>query len=208
MWPASHRAVRPPTCSTSSASAVAKRAQLRRDAGTFSSRQRTRRPHAWSKDRETMLAFYDFPAEHWGEHLRTDQPHRLRRSKGCLSNKTALAMVSNVHDARRCRLSQIVVIHISGGMNLSCDWVRPTPVLSGRRSSDVVSTTATRRASFSRARKASTSLARGGRLKASPVGSGRRRRLDAPTIGERVCSRERCARTSARSGLRSSCWRS
>ena len=45
-------------------------------------------------------AFYDFPAEHW-KHLRTTNPiestfatvrHRTTRSKGCLSNKTALAM--------------------------------------------------------------------------------------------------------------------
>ena len=47
-----------------------------------------------------LLAFYDFPAEHW-KHLRTTNPiestfatvrHRTTRSKGCLSNKTALAM--------------------------------------------------------------------------------------------------------------------
>jgi len=53
------------------------------------------------KDRDTLLAFYDFPAEHW-KHLRTTNPiestfatvrHRTTRSKGCLSNKTALAMV-------------------------------------------------------------------------------------------------------------------
>ena len=53
------------------------------------------------KDREALLAFYDFPAEHW-KHLRTTNPiestfatvrHRTIRSKGCLSNKTALAMV-------------------------------------------------------------------------------------------------------------------
>ena len=52
------------------------------------------------KDREALLAFYDFPAEHW-KHLRTTNPiestfatvrHRTIRSKGCLSNKTALAM--------------------------------------------------------------------------------------------------------------------
>jgi len=52
-------------------------------------------------DREAMLAFYDFPAEHW-KHLRTSNPiestfatvrHRTVRSKGCLSNKTALAMI-------------------------------------------------------------------------------------------------------------------
>ena len=54
-----------------------------------------------SKDRDTLLAFYDFPAEHW-KHLRTTNPiestfatvrHRMIRSKGCLSNRTALTMV-------------------------------------------------------------------------------------------------------------------
>jgi putative transposase len=54
-----------------------------------------------TKDREALLAFYDFPAEHW-KHLRTTNPiessfatvrHRTVRSKGCLSNKTALAMI-------------------------------------------------------------------------------------------------------------------
>jgi transposase-like protein len=54
-----------------------------------------------AKDRESLMAFYDFPAEHW-KHLRTTNPiestfatirHRTVRSKGCLSNKTALAMI-------------------------------------------------------------------------------------------------------------------
>ena len=53
------------------------------------------------KDRDALLAFYDFPAEHW-KHLRTTNPiestfatvrHRTIRAKVCLSNKTALAMV-------------------------------------------------------------------------------------------------------------------
>src|SRR6188472_2959369 len=52
-------------------------------------------------DREVLLAFYDFPAEHW-KHVRTTNPIestfatvRLRtaKTKGCLSRKTALAMV-------------------------------------------------------------------------------------------------------------------
>jgi transposase-like protein len=56
--------------------------------------------HVWSI-RTRLRAFYDFPAEHW-KHLRTTNPiestfatvrHRTIRSKGCLSNKTALAMV-------------------------------------------------------------------------------------------------------------------
>ena len=52
------------------------------------------------KDRDALLAFYDFPAEHW-KHLRTTNViessfatvrHRTVRSKGCLSTKTALAI--------------------------------------------------------------------------------------------------------------------
>ncbi len=48
-----------------------------------------------------MLTFYDFPAEHW-KHVRSTNPIestfatvRLRttKTKGCLSRKTALAMV-------------------------------------------------------------------------------------------------------------------
>jgi putative transposase len=53
------------------------------------------------KDRGALLTFYDFPAEQW-KHLRTTNVietafatvrHRTVRSKGCLSNKTALAMI-------------------------------------------------------------------------------------------------------------------
>ncbi len=59
------------------------------------------------KDREALLAFYDFPAEHW-KHLRTSNPiestfatvrHRTIRAKGCLSNATALAMVFKLVEA-------------------------------------------------------------------------------------------------------------
>ena len=54
-----------------------------------------------AKDRATLLAFYDFPAEHW-KHVRSSNPIestfatvRLRtdKTKGCLSRDTALAMV-------------------------------------------------------------------------------------------------------------------
>ena len=53
------------------------------------------------KDRDALLPFYNFPAEHW-KHLRTTNPigssfatvrHRTVGSKGCLSNKTALTMI-------------------------------------------------------------------------------------------------------------------
>jgi putative transposase len=60
-----------------------------------------------NKDRDALLTFYDFPAEHW-KHLRTTNPiestfatvrHRTVRSKGCLSNRTALAMVFKLVEA-------------------------------------------------------------------------------------------------------------
>ena len=54
-----------------------------------------------TKDAEALLAFFDFPAEHW-DHLRTSNPiesvfdtvrHRTVRTKGALSQKTAKVMV-------------------------------------------------------------------------------------------------------------------
>ena len=54
-----------------------------------------------AKDRDALLTFYDFPAEHW-KHIRTTNPIestfatvRLRttKTKGCLSRLTALTMV-------------------------------------------------------------------------------------------------------------------
>ena len=54
-----------------------------------------------TKDRDTLLTFFDFPAEHWA-HLRTSNPvesvfatvrHRTVRVKGALSQETAKLMV-------------------------------------------------------------------------------------------------------------------
>lgn len=54
-----------------------------------------------SKDRDELLAFYDFPGEHW-RHIRTTNPiestfatvrHRTKRSKGCLSRNKTRVMV-------------------------------------------------------------------------------------------------------------------
>lgn len=64
----------------------------------------TKYPKAWeclAKDREVLLAFYDFPAEHWG-HLRSTNPieslfatvrHRHRQTKGNGSRLATLTMV-------------------------------------------------------------------------------------------------------------------
>ena len=52
------------------------------------------------KDRDVLLTFYDFPAEHW-KHIRTTKPiestfatvrHRTSKTKGCLSRRTGLAL--------------------------------------------------------------------------------------------------------------------
>ena len=71
---------------------------------TFAEKYRAKYEKAVScltKDREALLAFYDFPAEHW-DHLRTGNPiesvfatvrHRTVRTKGALSQKTAKLMV-------------------------------------------------------------------------------------------------------------------
>jgi len=61
------------------------------------------------KDREELLAFYDFPAEHW-KHLRTSNPIestfatvklRTAKTRGCLSRATALTMVFEL-----CRVAE------------------------------------------------------------------------------------------------------
>lgn len=53
-----------------------------------------------AKDHDALLTFYDFPGEHW-KHIRTSNPikstfatvrHRAKRTKGCLSRRTGLAM--------------------------------------------------------------------------------------------------------------------
>lgn len=53
------------------------------------------------KDRAALLAFYDFPAEHW-THIRTSNPiestfatirHRTTRTKNCVSRSTLLGLV-------------------------------------------------------------------------------------------------------------------
>ena len=65
------------------------------------SRSIRRPPSAWRKIRTRLLAFYDFPAEHW-IHMRTTNPIestfatvRLRTAKtrGCVSRASILSMV-------------------------------------------------------------------------------------------------------------------
>ena len=62
-----------------------------------------------AKDREALLAFYDFPAEHW-PHLRTTNPIestfatvklRTAKTRGCLSRQTMLPWSSSCAEVQR-----------------------------------------------------------------------------------------------------------
>lgn len=64
-----------------------------------------------SKDREALLAFYDYPAEHW-VHIRTTNAIestfstvRLRtdKTRGCLSRETTLTMVFKLFESAQKR---------------------------------------------------------------------------------------------------------
>ena len=71
------------------------------------------------KDREALLAFYDFPAEHW-VHIRTTNPiestfatirHRTDRTKGCVSRNTMLAMIYKLGMSAEKRWQRIRGFH-------------------------------------------------------------------------------------------------
>jgi putative transposase len=64
-----------------------------------------------AKDRDELLAFYDFPAEHW-QHIRTTNPIestfatvklRTVKTRGCLSRKTAFTMVFKLLESAQKR---------------------------------------------------------------------------------------------------------
>ena len=68
-----------------------------------------------NKDREELLAFYDFPAEHW-IHIRTTNPIestfatvrlRTKRSKNCGSRETTLAMVYKLMESAQKKWRKI-----------------------------------------------------------------------------------------------------
>ena len=77
------------------------------------------------KDRETLLTFYDFPAEHWG-HLRTTNPIestfatirlRHRRTKGNGTRRASLTMMFKLAQAaqknwRRLNGHQLILLLI------------------------------------------------------------------------------------------------
>ncbi len=88
-----------------------------------------------AKDRGVLLTLYDFPAEHW-THVRTTNPIestfatvRLRtyRTKGCLSRKTAMAMVFKL-----CQCAQRKWRKLNGSNHLA-EIIRGVKFVNGER---------------------------------------------------------------------------
>ena len=67
------------------------------------------------KDKEELLTFYDYPAEHW-PHLRTTNPiestfatvrHRTKKVKNCFSRTTILTMVFKLSESAQKRWNRL-----------------------------------------------------------------------------------------------------
>jgi len=85
------------------------------------------------KDSEALLAFYDFPAEHW-KHIRTTNPiesvfssvkMRTRKTRGCLSRTTALTMAFRLMLSAQKRWQKL------NGSNLLAEVIRGVKFVDG-----------------------------------------------------------------------------
>ena len=86
------------------------------------------------KDKDNLLSFYDFPAEHW-QSIRTTNPiessfasvrHRTKCSKGCFSRETILATVFKLLKEAEKRWLRLV------GQNRFCDIINLVPFIDGK----------------------------------------------------------------------------
>lgn len=90
---------------------------------SFAARYEVKWPKAVAKltnDREELLAFYDFPAEHW-QHLRTSNPiestfspvrARTNVTRGAGSRSAALGMAYKLIEAAQCRWRKVNAPHL------------------------------------------------------------------------------------------------
>jgi len=87
------------------------------------------------KDKDEMLAFYDFPAAHW-QHIRTSNPIestfatvRLRTTKtrGCVARHTILAMVYKLGQSAQKRWRKL------RGFKLLAEVIRGVQFKNGER---------------------------------------------------------------------------
>jgi transposase-like protein len=90
------------------------------------------------KDKEELLAFYDFPAEHWA-HIRTSNPiestfatvrHRTYKSKGCFSRTTILTMVFKLSESAQKHWNRL------RGFNYLADVIRGIKFVNGVKESE------------------------------------------------------------------------
>ena len=87
------------------------------------------------KDRDELLAFYDFPAEHW-KHIRTTNPiesvfssvkMRTKKTRGCLSRTTALTMAFRLMLSAQKRWQKL------NGSTLLAEVIRGVKFVDGTR---------------------------------------------------------------------------
>ena len=93
-----------------------------------------------AKDKEELLAFYDFPAEHWG-HIRTTNPiestfatirHRTYKSKGCFSRTTILTMVFKLCESAQERWIKL------RGFNYLAEVIQGVKFINGVKESEKI----------------------------------------------------------------------
>lgn len=91
------------------------------------------------KDREELLTFYDFPADHW-IHIRTTNPiestfagvrHRTYKSKGAFSRMTILTMVFKLLESASKRWNRVT------GFNYLADIIQGVRFIDGVRQDSV-----------------------------------------------------------------------
>ncbi len=90
------------------------------------------------KDREELLAFYDFPAQHW-QSLRTTNPiestfgtirHRTKRSKGCLTRDGMLHMMFKISQCAETKWRKL------RGFNYLAKVIQGVPYKDGMESTE------------------------------------------------------------------------
>lgn len=92
------------------------------------------------KDKEALLVFYDFPAEHWA-HIRTTNPiestfatvrHRTYKSKGCFSRTTILTMIFKLSESAQKRWNRL------RGFNYLADVIRDIKFVNGHKQDEEI----------------------------------------------------------------------
>ena len=88
-----------------------------------------------NKDKASLLAFYDFPAEHWRS-IRTTNPiesifatvrHRSSKTKGCVARSTMLALVFKLVESASKNWNRLP------GLERLAEVIEGVPFIDGRK---------------------------------------------------------------------------